>query len=152
MEVILKEDVAKIGKAGEIVKVNEGYARNFLIASGKAIEATPGNVKNVKAQEKRIQEKKKAEVDLARVTVEKMNGAEVVIKRKGADDDKFFGSIAEADIAEALTGKGFKVDKHNVVLEKHIKTFGMHNVKIRMKEGIETTVKVWAAPDSEKKD
>ncbi|MEI7640008.1 MAG: 50S ribosomal protein L9 [bacterium] len=151
MEVILKADVVKIGKAGEIVKVNEGYARNFLIATGKAVEATPGNVKNVKDQEKRIQEKKKAEISSAKVAVEKMNGMELFIKRKNADNEKFFGSIAETDIVEALAAKGFKVEKHHVNLEKHIKTFGMHSVKIKMKEGIETIVKVWAMPDEEQK-
>ena len=143
MEVILKQDVQGTGKAGDVVKVKDGYARNKLIPSGLAIEATKGNLNMVekikaKAAEKLAQDKAEAE-EFAR----KITGTEVVLKSKVGEGGKLFGSITSMDIAEALKEQlGEEIDKRKIALEKPIKETGVEEVEIKLFQDVAAKIKV----------
>jgi large subunit ribosomal protein L9 len=142
MEVILKEDIKNLGRAGEVVNVNEGYARNFLFPSKKAVPATGGNMKAIQEQSKKKQEKIKQEIDKASESARKLAGVEITIRKKASEDNKLFGSVSEADIAAELVKLGHQVDRANIKLEKHIKELGITDVLVHFKADAETTVKV----------
>ncbi len=142
MKVILKEGIDSLGRAGDIVKVSDGYARNFLIPKGKAIPATEGNIKSLQEYLKKKQEAKEEQNENLKQILEKMKGVEITIKKKAADDNKLFGSVSEKEIAEELKKMGFEVEKNNIKLEKHIKEAGIFSIPIVLKAGFETNIKV----------
>ena len=143
MEVILKKDVKGTGKAGEIVKVSDGFARNRLIPSGDAVEATEANKKMMarqaaKREEQLAQDKAEAE-DFAK----RLSSAEVVIRTKVGDNGKLFGSITSMDIADAIKEQtGEDVDKRKIVLDKPIKETGIEEVEIRLFPEVSAKVKI----------
>lgn len=143
MEVILKNDVKGTGKEGDIVKVNDGFARNKLIPSGIAVEATEVNKKAI-AREKANQEKKiKEDKAEANKLAEKLQEKPVIIKTKVGDAGKLFGSITSMDIAEAIkTQTGIDIDKKKIVLDKPIKETGESEVAIKLYEGISAIMKI----------
>ncbi len=147
MEVILKEDVKGVGKAGQVVKVSEGYARNFLFPGKKAVEATPGAIKNIKLQADQKTEKKHEEEQYLRQLASKLDGVEVTIKKKAAEDDKLFGSVSESDIVDELKKLNYNLDKKSIALSGHIKELGMKNVTVRLRHDIEAKIKVWIVKD-----
>ena len=142
MEVILRTDVPKLGKAGDIVKVKDGYARNYLIPKGFAI---PANKKNIKALEKERQiilakaekQRKKLE-ELAN----KLEGMSVTIYRKKIEEDRIYGSVTPLDIVNALKEKGIDIDKRFILLEEHIKTLGTFEVPVKLLPDREVKIKV----------
>jgi large subunit ribosomal protein L9 len=142
MDVILRDDVAKLGRKGDIVTVKNGYARNFLFPRKLAMEATAGNRKQVdemKAAGARRQAKEKGASELvagqlAEVTVE--------ISAKAGESDQLFGSVTAMDIAEALEAKGFAIDKRRVTLDEPIKTLGEYQVPVRLHHEVTATIKV----------
>jgi len=141
MEVILKQDVKGTGKAGDIVKVSDGYARNKLIPGGLAVEATPANKKAIerekaRAAEKYAQEKAAAE-DFARRLSDKM----VVVKTKVGENGRLFGSITSMDIANAIKEQtGEEVDKRKIVLSKPIKETGVESIEIKLFQDVSAKV------------
>ena len=141
MEVILKQDVKGTGKAGQIVKVSDGYARNKLIPSGMAIEATPANKKafereKAKAAEKLAQERAAAE-DFARRLADKI----VVVKTKVGENGRLFGSITSMDIANAIKEQtGEEVDKRKIVLSRPIKDTGVETIEIKLFQDVSAKV------------
>ena len=143
MEVILKQDVKGTGKAGDIVKVSDGYARNKLIPGGLAVEATPANKKAIerekaRAAEKYAQEKAAAE-DFARRLSDKM----VVVKTKVGENGRLFGSITSMDIANAIKEQtGEDIDKRKIVLDKPIKETGVVKVEIKLFQDVSANVDV----------
>ncbi len=143
MEVILKQDVKGTGKAGEVVKVSDGFARNKLIPAGLAIEATPGNMKayereKAKIAEKYAQNKAEAEAFAARIS-----SNEVVVRTKVGDNGKLFGSITSMDIAEAIKEQtGEEIDKRKIVLDKPIKETGVYDVEVKLFQDVNAKVKV----------
>lgn len=143
MEVILKQDVKGTGKAGQIVKVSDGYARNKLIPGGLAIEATPANKKAFEREQAKIKEKFEAEkaaaLDLANQLADKI----VVVKTKVGDNGRLFGAITSKDIAAAITEQtGIEVDKRKIVLDKPIKETGVETVAIKLFQDVNTKVVV----------
>ena len=141
MEVILKKDVKGTGKAGDIVKVSDGFARNRLIPGGLAVEATPANRKayereKAKAAEKYAQEKAAAE-DFARRLSDKI----VVVKTKVGDNGRLFGAITSMDIAGAVKEQtGEEVDRRKIVLSKPIKETGVETVEIKLFQDVSAKV------------
>lgn len=142
MEVILKEDVKNLGRAGDVVKVSEGHARNFLFPAKKAVPVTGGALKAVQEQVKKKEEKVKAEYSAAEEAAKKLSNIEVLIKKKASEDGKLFGSVSEGDVAAELEKIGHKVDKSNVKMEKHIKEPGTYEVKVHFKGQAEAMIKV----------
>jgi len=132
MKVILREEVRNLGHMGEIVSVKDGYARNFLIPQGLAVEANMGNVKELENEKKKIQLKAAKMKASAQELATKISAVSVQIQAKAGEEDKLFGSVTAMDIAEALKSKGFDVDKKKIVLDEPIKRLGDFKVDIKV--------------------
>ncbi len=142
MKVLLKQDVAKIGKKGELLEVKEGYARNFLIPNGLAVEASGGALKQIE-EEKKAQDRKKAkEKDEAQVLGKKIEGLSIQIKHKAGEEGRLFGSITSAEISESLKQKGFDIDKKKIVLDEPIRLVGDYTVKIKLHHDVTASLPV----------
>ncbi|MEP6474609.1 MAG: 50S ribosomal protein L9, partial [Gemmatimonadota bacterium] len=132
MELILREDVSNLGKAGELVKVKDGFGRNFLLPRGLAYEATPGNKKRIEAESKSRTARQTAERAEATALAAKLGAVKLTIARKAGEENRLFGSITAQDIADALAEAGQPVDKRKIELEHPIKTLGFHSVPVRV--------------------
>lgn len=143
MIVILKQDVPGTGKAGEVVKVSDGFARNRLIPKGMAIEATEGNVRNLEKQ-KELQEKKAKEAKASAMDVaESLKEKKITIKAKAGEGGRLFGAITSKDIADAIQEQlGLNYDKKKIELENPIKTLGTYSVDIRVYPEVKGTLTV----------
>jgi large subunit ribosomal protein L9 len=142
MEVILRDDVKALGKAGELVKVKAGYARNFLLPQGLAYEATDGNRKRIMAESKARETKRVAERSAAEAFAARLAGANISLARKAGEEGRLFGSITAQDIAEALAAKGYEVDRRKIELVQPIKALGTHAVPIRLHTDVHAEVQV----------
>ena len=140
MKVILKEDVRNIGTMGQIVDVADGYARNFLVPKGLAVDA---NVKNIRAMEhakKTIQEKAKKIRGQAQDLSDKIANMTIMIKAKSGEEGKLFGSVTSMDIAEQMKNQGIDIDKKKIVIEEPIKRLGSYSVGIKLHSDVTTQV------------
>ena len=142
MKVLLKQDVARIGKKGEILEVKEGYARNFLLPNGLAVEAAGGALKQAD-EEKKAQDRRKArEKEEALALAKKLESVELILRHKAGEENKLFGSITSAEIAEALKLKGYEVDKKKIVLDEPIRFVGNFPVKLKLSHDVDATLSV----------
>jgi len=133
MQIILMEKVSNVGQLGEVVKVKNGYARNFLIPQGKAKRATAANMAEFEARRGDIEAADKAKLAEAQARGEKLAGATVQIVQKAGVDGKLFGSVTNADIVDALVAQGFEVEKSQVRMpEGHLKQIGDHHLDIAL--------------------
>ena len=144
MKVILKQSVPSLGKAGALIKVNDGYARNFLIPKGMAIEANEKNVKLFEHEKANILKKAAKEHKSAQDLADALSNVTIKIARKVGDQDKIFGSVTTKDIESALKEKGYDVNRKMIVHEhgEHIKSLGEFKIKIKLATDIETEVKL----------
>ena len=143
MKVILLEDVKGKGKKGDVVKVSDGYARNLLFPKNLAKDATAGNIKNLEKQKAEAEAEAEAKKTEAEAMATALKEAKIVIKTKGGDSGKLFGSITSKDIAEALKTQGnFDIDKKKVQLQSPIKLAGKFDVKIKLYPGVVGEVKI----------
>jgi large subunit ribosomal protein L9 len=147
MEVILREDIEKLGNRGEVVKVAAGYARNFLIPKRLAVLATESNKKIVE-QERQAHLRKEAKLkgeaeDLAKL----MTGVSVTIKQKAGEADQLFGSVTAKDVADALAAKNFNIDRRKIQLEEPIKQLGEFKVPVRLHKEVTVEVTVVVAKE-----
>src|SRR5947207_6946798 len=142
MEVILKEDVAKLGSRGDVVKVAEGYGRNFLLPRKLAIEASAGNkkvIEQMRAASVRRSAKEKAQ---AEELAKQFDGLSVSFQRKSGENDQLFGSVTSGDIAEALERKGFNVDRRKLQLHEPLKSVGEFTIPIKLHKEVTAHLKV----------
>ncbi len=143
MKVVLKDDVKNIGKKDEMHNVSDGYARNFLIPRGLAVEADASAVNQVKTKEAAKAHHKKEEEDAARAIADKLQDRTVVIKAKGGQSGRLFGAVTQKDIAETLKSEGVEVDKRKLSLQvREIKDFGSYTVEAKIAAGISATFTV----------
>ncbi|HJT24522.1 MAG TPA: 50S ribosomal protein L9 [bacterium] len=145
MKVLLKNDVPKIGKKGELLDVKEGYARNFLIPNGLAIEATGGTLKQYDEEKKAGERKKAKEKEEAQALAAKIKGTTITLKHKAGEEGRLFGSITSAEVAEALKQKGFDIDKKQIILDEPIRLVGSHDVKIKLHTEVTASLHVEVA-------
>jgi large subunit ribosomal protein L9 len=142
MKVILKQDVEKLGKAGDVVKVAPGYGRNYLIPKKFALEATPGNIKIAEmekvAQARRDHREKEAATILAREIVK----LAVTVRRKSGEGGSLYGSVTALDIADFLITHKIDIDKRKIQLEEPIKTIGEYEVPVRLHRDVTVPIKV----------
>jgi large subunit ribosomal protein L9 len=140
MKIILKQDIKGSGKKGDVIEVNDGYARNFLIKKNMAEEATPAALNGIKqkkrAEQFKIEQEKKEAFELR----DRLNNAEIILKLRHGENGKLFGSVTSKEICEELIKAGFNIDKKAVILDAPIKTFGRHIVEVRVYP--ETTAKL----------
>jgi large subunit ribosomal protein L9 len=142
MEVILKEDVAKLGNRGDVVKVAEGYGRNYLLPRKLAIEATLANkavIDQMKAASVRRTAKEKTE---AEALAKQFEGLSVGFTRKSGENDQLFGSVTSSDIAEALEKKGFHIDRRKIQLHEPLKSVGEFDIPVKLHKDVTTHLKV----------
>ena len=143
MEVILKQDVKGTGKAGQVVKVSDGYARNKLIPGGLAVEATPANKKQIEREKAKAKEKYEAEKAAAQDLANQLADKIVVVKTKVGDNGRLFGAITSKDIAAAISEQtSIEVDKRKIVLDKPIKETGVETIGIKLFQDVNTKVVV----------
>jgi large subunit ribosomal protein L9 len=142
MEVILREHVDNLGKRGEIVKVADGYARNYLLPRKLALLATEGNKKQIEREREKFEAKETEERKGAESVAARMAGVEIEIARRVGENDVLFGSVTAADIAEALAAKGFEVDRRKLLLNEPLKKVGEVDVPLKLHRDVTTNVKV----------
>ncbi len=144
MEVILRKAVRNVGRAGEIVKVKDGYARNFLIPNGLAYQASEANKRRVESEAKRRSQQLLADESSARAMADALAKADVHIKAKTGEGDRLFGSVGAADIADYLAHeKGLDIDKRAIELDNPIKAIGVYQVPVRLHANVTAEVRVW---------
>ena len=141
-DVILREDVKSLGKAGELVRVKPGYARNFLLPRGLAFEATEGNKKRIAAETRARGARDQAERTEAERFAATLGAVALTLKGKAGEEGKLFGSITAQDLADALAAQGHQVDKRRIELEHPIKTVGHHTVAVRLHSEVHAEVHV----------
>lgn len=149
MKVILKENVETLGKAGDTLKVSNGYARNFLIPRGLAIEASSKSMKTLEQEKKHILQRVEREKKRAELLVEKINGVTCTISRRVGEQDKLFGSVTTKDIEKSLSDQGIDVDRKTILLEEPIKSLGDFPVKIRLQPGITAEIKIMVVAENQ---
>ena len=152
MEVILLERIEKLGTIGDVVKVKNGYARNFLLPRGKALRANESNRKVFEANREKIEATNAERRSGAEADAQKIDGAKVQLIRQASNTGQLYGSVSARDIAEALEAVGAKVAKSQVVLDHPIKAIGLHEVKIALHPEVAVTVKVNVARSPEEAD
>jgi len=142
MKVILKQNVPSLGKAGDLVKVNDGYARNLLIPKGLAVEADDQNIKAFEVEKKSILQKAQKEKGHAQDLATRLADITITLSRKVGDQHKIFGSVTSKDIETALKEKGFDIDRKMIVHDEQIKSLGEFKVRIKLAAGVDTELKV----------
>jgi len=149
MEVILLERVEKLGQMGDLVRVKDGFARNYLLPRGKALRATEANKKRFEAQKAELEARNLERKSEADAVGAKLNGVSIVIIRQAGESGQLYGSVAARDIAETLTGEGFHVDKNQVILDKPVKTLGLFDQRVQLHPEVFATITVNVARSAE---
>jgi len=147
MDVILRENVDKLGAAGEVVSVKDGYARNYLLPRGLAYPATEGNKHRLEAESKSRARRADAEVAKASEVAARLEAVSLSFTMKAGEGDKLFGSVTTHDIAERLKAEGFDVDKKTVALAEPIKALGVYKVPVRLHPDVKPEVRVWVVKE-----
>ena len=142
MKVILKENVESLGKAGDAVKVADGYARNYLIPKGLAIEASSWSIKALEHEKKRIMKKIESERKKAELMVETLRGVTCTLYRRAGEQDKLFGSVTTKDIEKSLVEQGIEIDRKMIILEEPVRSLGEFPVKIKLQPGVTAEIKI----------
>jgi len=143
MKIILTKDIDKVGGAGEIVKVKDGYARNFLIPKGFAMLANEKNVKELEFNRRLIQKQIDGEYGKARELAEKIATVDISIAKKVGEEGKLFGSVTTREIADAIKEKGFEVDHRHIILDGPIKKSGVYEVEVKLFRELKGKIKLW---------
>ncbi|MCU1322578.1 MAG: ribosomal protein [Acidobacteriaceae bacterium] len=149
MEVILKEDVNKLGHRGDVVKVADGYGRNYLLPGKLAIEATTANKAVIEQMKNSAVRKSAKEKTAAEALATQMNEIELVFERKVGENEHLFGSVTSGDIAQQLEEKGFTIDRRKISLEEPLKQIGEYHVPVKLHREVTSHVKVTVKGDVE---
>jgi len=148
MQIILQEDIEKLGNRGDVVTVKPGYARNFLLPKKLAVEANPGNMKALERIRGSLAKKTATELDAARKQAELLNGVSLNFTRKTGENDQMFGSVTTGDIADGLKSQGFAIDKRQVQLADPLKTLGEFPVTVKVFRDVTAAIKVHVVKES----
>ena len=143
MEVILRQAVENLGKPGDVVKVSNGYARNFLLPRGIAFEATPGNLKRIAQEKERLEAAENERRSAAQALAEKLEQVSLTFSARVGEEGKLFGSVTGADIAHQLEAQGFHIEKRQIDLHEPLRTLGVFRVPVRLHADVKPEVKVW---------
>ena len=143
VELILLEDIEGLGTMGEMVKVKDGYARNFLLPKEKAMRAPPDAVHRLEARRAKIQAEEEARKAAAEQLAETLGRMSVTLTVEAGDDDKLYGSVGPQQVAEALQENGIQLDRKQIQMDEPIKQLGVYSVEVSLHSEVQTTVKVW---------
>jgi large subunit ribosomal protein L9 len=142
MQIILQENIEKVGSRGEVVEVAAGYARNYLLPRKLALEASPANLKRIEKIRHTLAKRTATEREQAQAQAELLNAVTVTLARKAGETDQLFGSVTAADLAEGLAAQGFEVDKRRIQLAEPIKAIGEYTVTAKLVHDVAATFKV----------
>lgn len=142
MQVILLERIGKLGQMGDIVKVRDGYARNFLLPKGKALRATKENLSRFENQRAQLEARNLELKKEATAVAEKLEGQSFLAIRQASDSGQLYGSVTTRDISEIVSAGGFSIERTQVLLDRPIKTLGLHEVMLRLHPEVEVTVTI----------
>jgi large subunit ribosomal protein L9 len=147
MQVILKQDVEKIGRRGDVVEVSRGYVRNFLVPRGLAEVATPAKMDEVSRQMAEAEERDRRIAERAGEIAETLNKSVITIEARTGEDERLFGSVTAANIASAIErARGVHLDRRRIKLDEPIKSLGTHQVPVQIHGDVEASVKVIVVP------
>ena len=149
MEVILREHVDNLGRRGEVVKVADGYARNYLLPRKLALVATEGNRKQIERERAKFDAKEAEEKGVADAAAQRIANVELEIRRKVGETEVLYGSVTTSDIAEALAAKGIELDRRKVQLQEPIKKLGEYDVPIKLHRDVITKIKLRVIAEGE---
>ena len=147
MRIVLREDVDKLGRRGEIVDVAAGYARNFLLPKGKALAATEGNLKVVERERRRYVLTQAKEREEAAAVASRLAGIACTIVRKVGENEQLYGSVTSADIADYLAKEGVVIDKRRILLDEPLKALGIYTVPVKVHADVMGEVRVWVVKE-----
>ena len=147
MQIILQEDVEKLGTRGEVVEVAPGYARNFLLPKKLALEASPGNLKRLEKIRATLAKRTATEKDAANQQAALLNQVTLTFTRKAGENDQLFGSVTSGDLADGLNAQGFEIDKRRIQLDEPIKIIGEKAVSVKLVHGVTAEFKVVVAKE-----
>jgi len=142
MDVILREHIDNLGRRGEVVKVADGYARNYLLPRKLALLATEGNKKQIERERSKFEAKEAEEQTTAQAVANRLSGVEIVIARKVGETAALYGSVTSGDIAEGLAAKGFEIDRRKVQLAEPIKQLGEFEIPVKLYRDVSARIKV----------
>jgi large subunit ribosomal protein L9 len=149
MEVILRETIDNLGRAGQVVKVADGYARNYLLPKKLAYLATPGNLKVIEAERQSLLRKEARQKDDSEKLQQILDKVEISIRRKVGEHDMLYGSVTNSDVADALEQKGFQIEKRKIHMDDHIKALGEFSIPIRLFKDVTAHIKLKVEPETE---
>ena len=149
MEVILRETIDSLGRAGQTVKVADGYARNYLLPRKLAYLATAGNMKVIEFERQSLLKKEAKQKEDAEKLKEILDPVEITIRRKVGEQNVLYGSVTNSDVAEELEKKGFEIEKRKIYMEDHIKSIGEFSIPIRLFKDVTAHVKLKVEPETE---
>lgn len=142
MQIILQEDIEKLGTRGQVVEVKEGYARNFLLPKKLALEATPGNMKRLEKMRAIFAKKEATEKEAAQKLAELLTSVSLTLARKSGENEQLFGSVTAGDISEALAAQDYNIEKRKIALTDPIKVLGEYEIAIKLHREVNATVKL----------
>ena len=143
MEVILRQAVENLGKPGEVVKVKNGYARNYLLPRDLAYEATPGNLKRIQQERDRLEAAENQRRETAQELATRLEQVSLTFSARVGDEGKLFGSVTATDIAQQLESQGFHIEKRQIDLHDPIKALGVYRVPVRLHAEVKPEIRVW---------
>lgn len=143
MLVILRESVENLGRTGDVVRVADGYARNFLLPNGLVLVANEKNKAQLDHHKRGLEKKRLTEKGKSEAVAQKLSEHSCTISRKAGENDKLFGSVGASDIAAELAKAGIKIDKRQIQLTDNLKTLGVHPVSVKLQSDVVATLKVW---------
>ena len=143
MKVILLATIDKLGKAGDVVTVKEGFARNHLIPKQKARIATPGNMKILESIKKKELAETNKRIEEAKAIAEKIAALSLTIEAQAGEEEKLFGSVSNDTISEALAKEDIKIDKKDIILDEPIKKLGVYQVTVKIHPEVKATLRIW---------
>lgn len=149
MEVILRETIDTLGRAGQVVKVKAGYARNYLLPRKLAYLATPGNLKVIEFERQSLIRKEAKQKEESEQLKGMLDKVEIIIRRKVGEQNALYGSVTNSDVAEELEKKGYQIEKRKIHMDDHIKQLGEFEIPIRLFKDVTATVKLKVEPEVE---
>jgi len=149
VQVILRDDVANLGKIGDVVRVKPGYARNFLLPRGLAVEANPKNLRVLEHQKRVISAKAEREHKSAEAAAKRLDGLRITIQARAGEEGRLFGSVTNMDVERLLAEKGFPVDRRRITLDEPIKQLGTYPITVQIGRAVRATVQLTVEPEQE---
>ena len=143
MEVILRQAVENLGKPGDVVKVSNGFARNYLLPRGVAFEATPGNLKRIAQERDRLEAAENARRSAAQELATKLEQVSLTFSARVGEEGKLFGSVTTADIVHQLETQGFNIEKRQIDLHEPLRALGVFRVPVRLHADVKPEIKIW---------